>query len=371
MARPTKEVPNRKDGRYVVTITIDDALGRKVKKYFYSNVSKADAIRQRNEFKVNFKVKMIAETLSIAVEPSGSMTFQQCALLWLNNYKKGSVKENTYLDSYYNPTIKYIVPYLGDRPINSIKPIDIKILYGMMSEKYSESTLHKIKLCLNSIYKVAQDNEWCTKNPAQNIKYSVKVSGGGKRSYTAEQAEIIEEFAYGHKYGIYILLLLKLGLRCSELCGLKYSDFDFANNTIHIQRAVMEGKGGPVVGKTKNKASNAVIPVYSRLMELIKERQKTTESEFILTTSNGKLHDDSYFTKTVYSSFFRDLQCQYPDIPKYTPHELRHTCGTLLYEKTKDIYAVSKFLRHASVEITAKIYVHEKADTLKDHLGIV
>lgn len=54
-----------------------------------------------------------------------------------------------------------------------------------------------------------------------------------------------------------------------------------------------------------------------------------------------------------------------------TPHELRHTCGTLMYNRTKNIYAVSKYLGHADVSITAKLYVHNDIDTLRDSLGIV
>ena len=40
------------------------------------------------------------------------------------------------------------------------------------------------------------------------------------------------------------------------------------------------------------------------------------------------------------------------------PLELRHTCGPLLYARTKNIYAASKFLGHANINLTAKIYVH-------------
>lgn len=56
-------------------------------------------------------------------------------------------------------------------------------------------------------------------------------------------------------------------------------------------------------------------------------------------------------------------------IPSLSPHELRHTCGTLLYARTKNIYAVSKFLGHANINITAKIYVHNDVDTLRESLG--
>lgn len=58
------------------------------------------------------------------------------------------------------------------------------------------------------------------------------------------------------------------------------------------------------------------------------------------------------------------------DIEKLNPHELRHTCGTLLYQRTKNIYAVSKFLGHADIKITTDTYIHDDIDMLRDELGI-
>ena len=71
-----------------------------------------------------------------------------------------------------------------------------------------------------------------------------------------------------------------------------------------------------------------------------------------------------------YNKFFENLYNQL-GIPRYSPHCLRHTCGTLLYEKTKDIYAVSKFMGHSNITTTAKIYVHDSAEMLRKSLNIV
>ena len=48
-----------------------------------------------------------------------------------------------------------------------------------------------------------------------------------------------------------------------------------------------------------------------------------------------------------------------------TLHELRHTYGTLLKAKGVDIYTIQKLLGHSSVDVTAKIYVHNDLDTLR------
>jgi integrase/recombinase XerC len=43
---------------------------------------------------------------------------------------------------------------------------------------------------------------------------------------------------------------------------------------------------------------------------------------------------------------------------------LRHTCGTLLYEQTRDIQAVKETLRHKNIEMTSK-YSHVQDMALK------
>lgn len=50
--------------------------------------------------------------------------------------------------------------------------------------------------------------------------------------------------------------------------------------------------------------------------------------------------------------------------PGISCHMLRHTCGTLLYEQTKDIQAVKETLRHKNIEMTSK-YSHVQDMALK------
>ena len=69
MPRPKKEQPNRKDGLYEVKITTGKTLdGKLIRKSFYSSISKDDARRQAEEWKINQKVDK--QTGNIFVEKS-------------------------------------------------------------------------------------------------------------------------------------------------------------------------------------------------------------------------------------------------------------------------------------------------------------
>lgn len=70
-----------------------------------------------------------------------------------------------------------------------------------------------------------------------------------------------------------------------------------------------------------------------------------------------------------FSMLFKSEESK-PDIPSLNPHELWHTCGTLLYEQIHNIRTVSHFLGHANINIASSIYVHDNVDNLRKSLGL-
>ena len=45
-------------------------------------------------------------------------------------------------------------------------------------------------------------------------------------------------------------------------------------------------------------------------------------------------------------------------IEKITPHMLRHTYATMLFDANVDVKSAQKFLGHADIEVTLSIYTH-------------
>ncbi len=291
------------------------------------------------------------------------------ARIWLQNYKLNYVKASTYTESYERTTKNYILPHLGDCLINDISPIRIREFMSELALKYSDSTLNKVLICLNGMFNAAVENNIIEKNPAINIKKPRSaIKPKEKKTYSQNEVDNIIAFSYSHAYGLYIHILLELGLRSSELCGLKWSDIDFNAKTIDIHRACTASKNKAEVGDTKNQSSYRQLPLSTNLTQRLLKASGTAQKKYIVSAKRGdKPMTPSSFTKEFYNPFFED----YGDSRRLSPHELRHTCGTLLYEKTKDIYAVSKYLGHSSINITAKYYVHANPDMLRSALDIV
>ena len=138
-------------------------------------------------------------------------------------------------------------------------------------------------------------------------------------------------------------LLLGTGLRVSECVGLNLKDVDFKNNAIIVTR-----KGG-----------NQVILYFSdevkvALFDWIEERNKNpllADEPALFTSLQNRRISTRAVEKLVkkYAGIVTPLK-------HITPHKLRSTYGTRLYNATNDIYIVADVLGHKDVNTTKRHY---------------
>ena len=150
-----------------------------------------------------------------------------------------------------------------------------------------------------------------------------------------------------------ITLFLGTGIRISELVGLDNDSFDFDENSFIVTR-----KGG-----------NKAILYFSdevkyALQEYITEKQNDekvpqNEPAFFLSLQYKRLNVRSVENLVKkYSKIVTPLK-------KITPHKLRSTYGTRLYNETGDIYIVADVLGHRDVNTTKKHYAAISEDNRK------
>ena len=364
MGRPKKDKPNRQGDLYEIKVTVGHNFdGSLIRKSFYSKISKADAKAKAEQYKINVAVKNV--TGECYTDPKAT-TFESWATKWLETYKKGVVKEHTYNFTYKSNIDKYLIPYFGKAHISQIQQIDIQRYFNQAEldgKPLAKSTLDKQKMILKSIFDAAIDNDLCYKNPVKNIKYQRAAEAEERNVYTKEQADKVQQYAKDNG-AIDIVILLGTGIRRSELLGLKWSDIDFIKNTIHIQRAVVQTKGKILIDKPKTKTSERIIPISSELSCYLK---KFCNSQvYVIGTDKPK--SPSTYAKQ-FKKFMTDMQKNI-DCPILSPHELRHTYGTLLRESGADIYTIQKLMGHSDISVTAAIYVHNDIEVLRRDANI-
>lgn len=337
---PRAKKGNRKDGRVQIKRVIGHNWdGTPINKWF-SGKDKNEALQSYYAFLNEWEKKQAEKK---------RMPFEKWAEEWLYTYKQPDVRGNTFDTTYYRPTTLHVIPYFKGKIIQDITQADVK-RFGNGIKHFSQSLIDKIMLCLYGIFETAVDNDMVIKNPCRNVKIKSSAEKQKKRTYDQETVELLRSIDDMH--AIYVDIILTLGLRASEVCGIKWEDI--GNDYVYIKQAVTEARGVKYIDKPKSENSTRKIPMPDRLMQKIKSLPR--EGDFLFPKMTPKkLHQkiDTFYGRI-----------GVPKELRLSPHELRHTCGTLLYDETKDIYFVSRYLGHSDVSITTKIYIHS---TLQDN----
>ena len=140
-------------------------------------------------------------------------------------------------------------------------------------------------------------------------------------------------------------LFLGTGIRVSECIGIDLDDLDMENNAFIVTR-----KGG-----------NQVVlyfppEVADALGEYLEERKNTealpgSENALFLSLQRKRITQ-----RAVQNLVKKYAAIAAPLKQKISPHKLRSTYATNLYQETSDIYLVADVLGHTSVDTTRKHY---------------
>lgn len=167
------------------------------------------------------------------------------------------------------------------------------------------------------------------------------------------------------KYRAMITLLLYSGMRRGELCGLEWSDINFPECLVDINKSSLYITGkGTIEDTTKTFSSKRVIKLPAPVMDLLAEYKKEQTLERFKLGDKWE-NSDKLFTQwngaPIYpgtvTSWFSDF-VKRNNLPAVSVHSLRHTNATLLIANGTDLRTVSKRLGHSNMTTTGNIYTH-------------
>lgn len=356
----------REDGYYCTRpIVGTDINGKPIRKAFYSRKSLKDAKEKANQWIIDQKVS--ARTGDV-VQREKTIRFADIARVVLE-LKRSKIKQNTWELKWKHVIDNHLVPYFGECDINSVRKNHIE-KYFIEKSDLTYETLKVHYTCLSEIFRNADDNGYIERNPMTNFKLSVGQKSSTKRTYTADQARQVMEYARTHRFGLDIMLLLGYGLTVSELLGLKYEDFDAENLTLQVQRGVTRVEKGLLISDTKNKYRNRLIPVSSEVAKMISDRQSISRSEYIICNKNDTVCRPDTWRTRHYKVFMSEFTAEHEDIPALNPHELRHTRTSLWVAENKNLYAIAEVLGWTDLEMLTKIYAHRDISAIRSQLEI-
>ena len=229
-------------------------------------------------------------------------------------------------------------------------------------------TLSHIKNFLSGVFKWAKQEGYLD---GVNPCIDVKVPGRAKKVRTSvysigdceamlEQLawhEQLQSLPHNEDAGDVIVLLSLTGLRQSECRGLRWSDWNHKEATLDIARAVWRTS----VGRTKNVASEATIPVIGLVQELLakrKERVKPNTDDYIFAgTRKGAPLDLHNLANRI---IIPALKAKDSTVKWEGWHGFRRGLATNLLAIGTPPAVIAKILRHSDPRITLAFYAKSK-----------
>ena len=276
--------------------------------------------------------------------------------------------------SFYNDTTKNITAYFAGCNMQKITPAEIQkfIIYLRTEKGFSPRNVHHHYRTLNMIFAYAVRQDVLLKNPMDKVD-PPKLARTEIDALSKEQAA--DFFNEIHEcpldFRCLLTLLVTTGLRRGECVGLQWRDIDENSLLLRVQRNVTyTTKTGIVVSTPKTAKSRRPLPVMEstlRLLLLLKQQRQQENpgadiaDSFIFHGEKGiyQPKDPNAVTRRVKRFMIAH------DLPDLSPHDLRHSCATLLLSSGADIKSVQEILGHTNANTTLNFYVRSDVQQMK------
>ena len=293
---------------------------------------------------------------------SSSVTLERWLDIWMEKDIE-PFRADTTINGYDSIIHNHICPALGKVRLADLTPELINGYYQWLSEtkSLSSNTIRKHHILLHTALKSAFRQGVIPTNPVQRATppraTTVEVS-----YYTPTRLAQLLQAVQGDPLEVPVWLACFLGLRRSEILGLRWRDVDLRSGQISV-RWVRTTVGSRVVEKTPKTFDSCRTLSISALADLldllhnlqakrIRDEMPCGLDDFLLLDAMGQpLHPN--LMSTAFSAFIRRN-----DLPPITFHGLRHTFASMANSARVPMYQISRAMGHASPTITQRIYTH-------------
>lgn len=373
-----KEI-TKKDGTKVyrtnVYLGVDSLTGKQVRTSVTAQSRKmcdTKAHQAINDF--------IANGSTIAREKVAFDNFEALALSWFDSYKL-TVKVNSVRVA--NNYLKvYILPELGEYRVDKITPTLLQVIVNQWAENANTAVItngrrergkcKSYKLLLNFIKRILDYGVQLgalTENPATKVfPPKLKARTAKKIKYFDNEElkrfltylDTLESTTENQMRTTLYRFLLATGLRVGEALALFWSDIDFIDKSVSVNKTIVQtmAKNTRIQDSPKTAQSDRVVTLDGATIALLKEWKKRQNSNVIA------LGDSLVFSYNehayAYASEARILTNHFERarIPNIGFHGFRHTHASLLMNNDVNPKEIQKRLGHTKIATTLDTYSH-------------
>ena len=358
----------RADGKWAAEVSYRDELGSLRRRTVYGSTQAEARTKQR--------------TLREAVRNGGGarpkpVTLASWIETWIGGSLAASDRRQSTIDLYSAVARKHLVPDLGQRRLDQIRPSDVEtLIVAKRKAGLAPSSVRTIYTVLRAALDVAVRDGLVPTNVAAVVRRPTI----GRREaafLSPAQARQLLDALHGERLEPVFRLLLATGLRRGEVLALHWADVDLERGVLRVRWTLTRTSTGLALGEPKTEKSRRFVPLPTSATELLRrhkarqaiERRAAgdawVEQDFVFTTEIGTPLEP----RNVLRRF--DTITRRAGLPGVHLHTLRHSAASFLLAAGVHTKVVQEHLGHSSYAITADIYSHvapQQSREAADHL---
>jgi len=265
--------------------------------------------------------------------------FKEFSDKWFEVYVKNNNKYSEVLNK-ESLLRAHLNPFFGQKQLDKISNLDIESYKAKkMQSGQSNKSVNNHLIVLNKCFNTAQ--EWGIIKVTPKIKL-LKVQPQKFDFLSSEECQSLLDNCDGMLKEM-VLFALKTGLRFGELIALEWSDIDFKNNLVTVQKSIARGHlGSPKSNKIR------YVPLLEDVKDTISSRYK----------KHGTVFDkENKPLGPVLCLNWLHRACKRAGLRRIGWHTLRHTFASHLAQNGVSVVLIKELLGHADIKTTMR-YSH-------------
>jgi integrase len=267
---------------------------------------------------------------------------------------------------------RHVYPMLGDRPLGSVRPSDVRALVRHMSRSLAPATVEVVYRYVVAVFRAAVADRLIVSSPCVGIRLPVKAPRRVTPRSTADVVALTA--AMGPRYRALVTLGAGTGLRQGEAFAVELDHVDLLHRTLRVtQQLLLLAREEPVIAPLKTPSSYRTIPLPAVVAVALRAHLvefPPVEVEVVDTTRGGVpvLRPARLVFSTPEgrplrrTSFSRQVWIPAREAaglpPEVTFHDLRHYYASLLIRHGESVKVVQARLGHANAAETLDTYSH-------------
>lgn len=280
-------------------------------------------------------------------------TFEDVAKDWLEQ-KELNVRASTL--RMYEGHLKRHFSEINGLRVNRISISTVeRFITNKQKQGMNLTTLRKIIVTFNQVINYCVRHRYIDFNPVRDSerpKNRGQVEKSKIRVLNPGEIKALLETEEDQKYRILFKLAIMSGARQGELLGLKWTDIDWFNNQIRIQRTFNEGAWY----QPKSKSSTRCIDIGPAMISDLKKWHIACPASKLNLVFPNESGNPINHRNMLQRHFYPALKAA--GIGPIRFHDLRHTYASLLIDQGENIKYIQSQLGHANPSITLNVYAH-------------